>query len=78
MPRKGFGEFASAVSDTIYTIYLSLCTHTADQNPLKHFEAYIMYNAFIKKIKSIIVILYIIMWIQKNSTKFWETVTRIP
>ena len=32
MPRKGFGEFASAVCDTIYTIYLYLCTNTADPN----------------------------------------------
>ena len=28
VPRKGFG---SAVWDTIYTIYLSLCTQTADK-----------------------------------------------
>ena len=27
---KGFG---SAVCETIYTIYLSLCTQTADPNP---------------------------------------------
>ena len=31
MAQKGFGEFTSAVSDTILcTIYLSLCKHTAD------------------------------------------------
>ena len=30
LPQKGFGEFRSAVCDTIYTIYLSLCKDTTD------------------------------------------------
>ena len=35
MPQKVFREFASAVSDTIYGIYLSICTHTADPNSFR-------------------------------------------
>ena len=32
VPRKGF---VSAVCDTLYTIKLSLCTHTADPDPFR-------------------------------------------
>ena len=35
MPLKEFGQYGSAVCDTIYTIYISLCTQKADPKPFR-------------------------------------------
>ena len=42
--EKGSEDFVSAVCYTIYTIYLSLCTQTAETTPPEPFSLNSLYN----------------------------------
>ena len=41
--EKGSDDIGSAVCDTIYTVYLSLCTQTADSISSEPFPRHILY-----------------------------------